>query len=183
MSTPWPKLLQHIREGYELPWDGTHGAVHWARVWENGLRLAETTGANIAVVKLFAVFHDARRVNEDHDPGHGTRGAQLAQALRGKLFELPDRDFALLYKACAEHTDGKTQGDVSVQTCWDADRLDLSRVGIRPRAEFLCTVAAQDSAMIAWAVGRGMRDDAPIDVLREWGLDPCGDPLSAAAVN
>ena len=40
------KLILHaILEEYELPWDGLHGVAHWARVLENGLRLADETGA------------------------------------------------------------------------------------------------------------------------------------------
>jgi hypothetical protein len=34
-------------------------------------------------------------------------------------------------------------GDITVQTCWDADRLDLPRVGIQPLPQFLCTEAAK----------------------------------------
>jgi uncharacterized protein len=33
--------------------------------------------------------------------------------------------------------------DVTVQTCWDADRLDLVRIDIQPEAERLCTDAAR----------------------------------------
>jgi len=41
------KLIVHsILEDYALPWNGTHGVGHWARVLENGLRLARQTGAN-----------------------------------------------------------------------------------------------------------------------------------------
>ena len=34
-------IVHIILSEYELPWDGTHGVSHWARVLENGLRLAE----------------------------------------------------------------------------------------------------------------------------------------------
>src|SRR5208283_3634313 len=87
-------LIHRILEDYALPWNGTHGVGHWARVLENGLRLAETTGAKVEVVQLFAVFHDAHRVNEGVDDGHGRRGADLAAELR-HLFNLPDDDFEL----------------------------------------------------------------------------------------
>lgn len=40
-----PSLIRIIREQYQLPWDGIHGVSHWARVLENGLRLAPLTGA------------------------------------------------------------------------------------------------------------------------------------------
>lgn len=54
-------IIYRILEDYELSWDGTLGIAHWARVLENGLRLAEATGAKVEVVQLFAVFHDSRR--------------------------------------------------------------------------------------------------------------------------
>jgi len=89
-------VLQSVLEEYALPWDGIHGVVHWARVMENGLVLAEKTGAKIEVVKLFAVLHDSRRLNDGHDPDHGPRAAQLAQQIRGRLIDLPDHEFGLL---------------------------------------------------------------------------------------
>jgi uncharacterized protein len=116
-----------------------------------GLRLAECTGADPSVVELFAVFHDACRMNEDRDPDHGRRGAALATSLRGQLFDRPDPAFALLLSACTDHTDGRTEGDVTVQTCWDADRLDLGRVGIPPDPARLCTAAAKEPCFFAWA--------------------------------
>ena len=127
---------------YALPLRGFHGVVHWARVLENGQRLASETGANVDVVTLFALFHDSRRVNEDFDLGHGHRGARYARTLRGKLIHLDGADFKLLFEACRLHTDGLTDGDITLQTCWDADRLDLGRVGITPDPDQLCTDAA-----------------------------------------
>ena len=124
-------LVHRILEDYALPPHGTHGIGHWARVLENGLRLAEATGAKVEVVQLFAVFHDSRRINEGVDDGHGERGADLAAELR-HLFTLSDADFDLLYEACARHTDGLVEGDITIQTCWDSDRLDLGRVGMVP---------------------------------------------------
>src|SRR5512141_3319602 len=125
MSTLTPFLLSRILDGYSLPRAGTHGIAHWARVLENGREVARLSGADIDVVELFAVFHDARRLNEAWDHGHGKRGAELARELRGTYFELDDTRFSLLEYACREHTSGLTQADLSVQACWDADRLDL----------------------------------------------------------
>src|SRR5664279_2106867 len=93
-------LVHLILKDYALPWHGTHSVGHWARVLENGLRLAKETRANVEVVQLFAIFHDARRINEGLDDGHGRRGADLAAELRGTLFNLPDADFELLQFAC-----------------------------------------------------------------------------------
>ena len=125
-------LVHRILEDYALRGDGTHGVWHWARVLENGLRLADAMGAKIEVVQLFAILHDSRRVSDGVDDDHGRRGADLAAALRGGLFNLTDADFELLYEACAAHSDGLIEGDVTIQTCWDSDRLDLGRVGMIP---------------------------------------------------
>ena len=119
-------IVHRILEDLRLPPTGTHGVGHWARVLENGLRLAERTVDKVQVVQLFAVFHDSRRINEGVDPGHGKHGAEQAALLRGDLFDLADDDFALLYDACVWHTDGLTEGHLTIQTCWDADRLDLA---------------------------------------------------------
>jgi uncharacterized protein len=163
-------IIRAILDGYQLsPW-GDHGVVHWARVLENGLRLAEITGADVTVVRLFALFHDARRESEFNDPGHGRRGAELAAALRGKLFDLDDAAFALLREACTYHTDGLTEGDVTVQTCWDADRLDLGRVGVVPQRRFLCTAAAKDARNLNWAHERAVMRFEPPLVGEGWGL-------------
>lgn len=145
------RLFDAIRAGYALDWDGIHGASHWARVRENGLRLAEATGARTDVVELFAFLHDARRVNDAIDFAHGARGAALARALRGDAFELDDAGMDLLLEACTCHTDGMLTDDATLGTCWDADRLDLPRVWITPRPELLCTAAARDPRIREWA--------------------------------
>jgi hypothetical protein len=79
-------ILAAILDEYALLRDGIHGVSHWARVMENGLRLAKATGASVEVVGLFAVFHDSMRINDGHDPEHGRRGADFARSLRGELF-------------------------------------------------------------------------------------------------
>src|SRR5947209_12621687 len=86
-------IMAVILRGYVLPVRGDHGVVHWARVLENGLRVAEATGADREVVTLFALFHDARRVNEYRDDGHGLRGGDFARSLRGSVVHLDDARF------------------------------------------------------------------------------------------
>ena len=167
-------IVHAILEDYPLPWGGTHGVAHWARVLENGLRLAQVTGANVEIVQLFAVLHDSRRVNEGTDDGHGRRGADFAAQLRGDFFDLPDEDFQLLHNACVHHTDGLTDGDITIQTCWDADRLDLGRVGVCPEPKRLCTAAAKSPDILKWADGRGAFLIVPEIIARDWGLDTRG---------
>lgn len=168
-------ILQAILDNYALLVNGDHGISHWARVLENGLKLVEETGADARVVSLFAVFHDSRRINDACDPGHGLRGADFAASLRGDLFELDDRAFRLLYRACEGHTDERTHPDVTIQTCWDADRLDLGRVGITPHPSYLSTDVAKRPAMIKWADSRATFRVVPDFVLNEWGIDVDAD--------
>jgi uncharacterized protein len=166
-----PLILHSVLEDYALPWGGDHGVAHWARVFENGLRLAEETGADVEVVRLFAVLHDSRRVNEHTDPDHGPRAAEFARMLRGRLFDLAEPEFRLLHRACAGHTHERTHPDGTIQTCWDADRLDLGRVGITPHPRFLCTEVAKRPATIQWADGRASFGVVPVFVREEWGID------------
>ena len=124
-----------------------HGPDHWRRVERNALILASQSGANVSVVRLFALFHDSCRENDDYDPDHGKRGAALAIAWRRKYFDLPDELFELLHYACNWHTDRHHHEDPTLATCWDADRLDLGRVGITPHPKYLNTGLAKEIAL------------------------------------
>lgn len=153
-------LITHLRGHFALDWQGIHGAPHWARVRANGLRLAETTGAHVGVVELFAFLHDSCRENDNEDPEHGLRSADLASQLRGQFFELPDEPFGWLIAACLGHSDGMVEAEhITILTCWDADRLDLGRVGIRPRPAKLCTAAAKDPGTIEAAYRQSLRSE------------------------
>jgi uncharacterized protein len=171
MNVEIRKVLQAVLEDYALPLDGIHGVAHWARVLENGLRLASETGANIEVVSLFAVLHDSRRINEGSDPDHGLRAAEFAADIRGKVFDLEDETFVLLQRACQGHTYERTHPDVTIQACWDADRLDLGRVGITPHPSRLCTEVAKRPDILKWADGRGAFHVVPSFVFEEWGIE------------
>jgi uncharacterized protein len=168
-------LLQAIRDQYLLSWNGLHGVGHWGRVCENGMRIAGAAGADPEVLLYFALFHDSCRASERRDPGHGRRGAALAARLRGRYFDLDDERFELLARACSLHTGGRRDPSATVLACWDSDRLDLARAGIRPDPRLLCTEAARDAKLIAWASSRSMARTMPAFVCTEWGTAaPCG---------
>jgi len=150
-------LIQIIRNQFALDWDGIHGPPHWARVRENGLRLAEVTGAKRNVIELFAFLHDSRRRGDGADPQHGQRAAACAKTLAGTAFQLEPDELELLTTAYSQHSDGLIKGDITVLSCWDADRLDLGRVGNRARRELLCTAAARDPVVLDWAYKRSIR--------------------------
>jgi uncharacterized protein len=154
-------LIVTLREHFKLEWNGIHGAPHWARVRENGLRLAAITGARNRVVEAFAFVHDSCRVDDNADPEHGLRTADFARWLvKHKKLLVVSEELDLLVRACEGHSSGRPVADVTVCTCWDADRLDLGRVGVRPNAKYLCTEPAKHPALIKWAYERSLRGSA-----------------------
>lgn len=142
-SVLWDYVSQHFHCGpYSI-----HGPDHWRRVKRNGEIVAKHSGAKLIVVQLFALFHDSCRENDGYDPDHGKRGAELASQLRGEQFDIADDEFDMLYYACEWHTHEKHHTDPTIGTCWDADRLDLGRVGTVPDAEYMSTDAGKRAAM------------------------------------
>lgn len=154
-----PDFVAILRRRFGLRWDGIHGAGHWARVRQNGLILAECSGRSTStrVIELFAFLHDSCRRHDGGDPGHGDRAAASVEGLLDDLPALGQEEKDLLVYACARHSDGLLDADLTVQICWDADRLDLGRVGIRVRPERLCTPAARDHETLRLARERGER--------------------------
>jgi uncharacterized protein len=71
----------------------------------------------------------------------------------------------------AGQTHERTHPDVTIRTCWDADRLDLGRVGITPHPEYLRTEVARRAETIAWADSRASLGFVPELVLADWGID------------
>ncbi len=129
--------------------DSNHGLPHWKKVEENGLRLAVSNGADRLVVSLFAYLHDARRENEDEDEDHGIRAAILLDELIAEgVVSLSELQHRQLKQALIWHNSDLAQSDdITVRTCWDADRLDLHRVGIKPDPSRLFT---EEGRQLAW---------------------------------
>jgi uncharacterized protein len=59
------------------------------------------------------------------------------------ILRISNHSAELLVAACRGHSDGHREAHPTVQTCWDADRLDLGRVGVRPDPRYLCTPHAK----------------------------------------
>ena len=137
------EFIQFARGHFELDWAGIHGAAHWARVRRNGLESAASEGANPKVIEYFAFTHDLCRHDDFMDAGHGRRAAKLARKLNGRLIHLDDSELELLTEACSHHSKGFIKADITVQCCWDADRLDLTRLGIAIDSKRLCTHTAK----------------------------------------
>ena len=114
----------------------THGLPHWQRVERNGILLSVENGKlrediNIKVVRFFAYLHDKCRLNDLADLEHGVRAADMLPTIRDTILkDFTDEEVALLEKACRYHTTEQRTGIPTVDICFDADRLDLGRVGI-----------------------------------------------------
>jgi len=129
-----------------------HGPDHWARVSRHALAVARSLGEDPLVSHLFAWIHDTHRQDEGTDPEHGPRAADFILRHRDTLCAfLSDRQVEDLAHACRLHSDGQVNGPASVRACWDADRLDLWRVGVEPHPRYLCTSYAKDRFVIAMA--------------------------------
>ena len=164
------ELLQKVLAQYRLDPSGVHGIRHWGRVLENGRRLAPLTGADLRVLELFAIFHDACRWRDVLDHDHGPRAADFVRSLRGEI-DLDDDAFAQLVLACECHTRGpRVPCGETVLTCLDADRLDIPRVGMWVRTGLLFTAAARSPDILAWASGRAWHREVPAVCAAEWGL-------------
>jgi uncharacterized protein len=98
------------------------------------------------------------RDDDGEDPEHGPRAATLAAELceRG-LLEMPDSRAARLERALSGHTLGATSSDPTIALCWDADRLDIGRVGLAPDPSYFSTdsgrALARSGLPLRWAVG------------------------------
>jgi len=123
-----------------------HGPAHWKRVEANGLKIAAISHASATVVRLFALFHDSQRIDDSNEMTHGELAAEYVASLRGKLFDLDDMSFQQLQYACRWHTHGRISSDPTIGACWDADRLDLTRVGIIPNPDLMSTELGKEMA-------------------------------------
>jgi uncharacterized protein len=163
-------ILHAILEEYVLSWDGDHGIAHWSRVLENGLRLAEETGANIEVVQLSAILHDSERVNEGGDPDHGPRAAAFALDLRGCCstclitssgsctIPVPGTITNELIPMSRSRPAGMPTGSILVGSA-------------SPRTRAASTDAAKHPDILKWADGRASFGVIPEFVRTAWGID------------
>ena len=101
-------------------------------------------------------------------PAARVRAADLVQRWRGTYFDLPPHEFDLLYLACARQSDGLLEADVTLQTCWDADRLEIGRVGMMIIPSRLCTEAARDPDVMDWADRRARHNVIPPWITSIW---------------
>jgi uncharacterized protein len=139
-------IREYVMSIFKCGAHSIHGPSHWQRVETFGLNIAQSSGADLTVVRLFALLHDSCRQNDGEDLDHGPRAAEMLDKIVPTIFTF-DRDrFELLKQAIRLHTSGLTTEDPTIGTCWDADRLDIVRVGLTPSAQYMSTTAGKDIA-------------------------------------
>lgn len=142
-----PSLVDRVTGQFFPQIESIHGPDHWMRVERNGLYLAQSSGADALVVSFFALLHDSRRFDDGGDVEHGPRASVYARELHGEgKLPLTAAQLESLCVACHGHTNIIHSDDPTVGTCWDADRLDLTRLGMTPKARFLNTLLAKTLA-------------------------------------
>ena len=146
-------LLKAVLTQFRISRHGVHGPSHWARVRSHAFMVGKATGADLLVVELFAFLHDSQRENEWIDPHHGSRAAEYASSLNRTFFDLNGDQLDTLCLAMRGHSDGGVHHAATIQTCWDADRLDLGRVGTKPKARYLSLEGAKHiEEAYAWSL-------------------------------
>ena len=130
-----------------------HGLTHWKNVEKNGMLLArDNPEVNRRVVRLFAYLHDHQRTGDGYDNLHGPAAAEALIDISGSLLsDLSEDEFEMLYLACKIHTrQSYPTGNATIDCCLDADRLDLTRVGITPDPERMLTEKGKSLAEELW---------------------------------
>lgn len=143
-----------------------HGPAHWVRVHRFGLILADNMNleeSQARCVEVFAWTHDLARVDDGGGNQHALDGAAHAFPVMDALFDdLNAAERQLVSAAIRHHSDGMTADEAyfqgvldiegwtedelveTVAACWDADRLDLLRLGVPPNARYMSTECWRD---------------------------------------
>lgn len=172
LDPKWHPLFKAVVEQNKLDLATSgHGPHHWFRVIEIGLRLAEADPEiDPDVIIAFGLLHDSGRTHDHHCMMHGkVAGAYVIPALIN-LIPLSSEQMMLAVIACTNHTSAMPGDfplyDNTLLACFDADRLDLWRVGILPDNKYLFTEAAKQPEIQAWANANGELWTIP-----SWGLE------------
>jgi len=144
--TTYLALADHARDGALFPDSFYHGEDHWRAVAAQGLLIAGICNlgqTGRAMAALFGVLHDCRRMNDDYDPEHGARAAELLDTTP-LLADLDSGFRDRLSHSLDLHDKGKTTADPLVGLGWDADRTLLTRCGINPDIAFFSCIVPDD---------------------------------------
>ena len=136
------RCLEHAGPLRDSP---VHGEQHWMRVALIGARLCvQEPEADRELVLMFALLHDSRRESEWTDPEHGPRAPALARELNRSILGLDDARLHRLTGILHDHNGGAPSAEPTRAVCFDADRLNLWRVGIEPDPALLSLACSRE---------------------------------------
>lgn len=145
----WERLLGEARDGATLAHEPMHGELHWRGVAWAGLRVRELApGISPGVMVAFGLLHDCRRETDDWDPEHGERAALVAARSRPLKRLLGAEGRELVAEACRLHERGMTRREApAIGACWDADRVNLVRLGFRLDPRYFTILSREDGSL------------------------------------
>lgn len=110
-------------------------------------RLAAALGEDIESAIVAGFLHDCGRT----DDGGGTCHAYDSSIIARKAIAAldPHLDVDRLCDGIARHADGDVTQDALIGCLWDADRLDLTRIGVDPDPDLLSTPVARRMVRLA----------------------------------
>ena len=129
-----------------------HGDDHWRCVAATGLALAPWLGdVDRTLVFCFGLLHDTRRRTDSFDPSTALARRRSRTSCAKRRARPRRRTIREPHGGARRPRERLVSTDPTIGTCWDADRLHLPRVGIRPRRELVSTEAAWGEAPAAAA--------------------------------
>lgn len=149
----WGRLLDEARAGAPLAHDPMHGELHWRAVARAGLRIRDLAPRlDPRVMIAFGMLHDCRRETDDWDPEHGERAALVASRSCPLKRLLGAEGRAVVAEACRLHERGMSRPDApELGACWDADRVNLVRLGFRLDPRYFTILSREDGTLDAVA--------------------------------
>ena len=142
--------VDFLARQYQLNHNRCHDIEYWFRVIINGRLIA----ADIEVIEHFALLHDMVRKDEKWGSLHGNRSVQFALSLSGSWIKLNRFQMQQLTEACRDHSMGHLSKDLTIQACWDADRLDVGKLDNMPNHTYPATNIASDPKFVKTAIER-----------------------------
>ena len=100
-------------------------ANEWLSTWQNS---------------WFVYLYNKCHLDDWTDIEHGVRAANMLSTIRNTILrDFTDEEVSLLERACRYHIAEHRTGNPTIDVCFDADRLDLGRVGIVPNPKRMAT--------------------------------------------
>jgi uncharacterized protein len=148
-----------------------HGPAHWARVHRFAKALLKREQVPVEAetcVLLFAWLHDLAREDDEGTRTHAVDGAAQLDRILPAIGEPLSADQRETVRGAIQyHSDGMVAPEAvaaglfervawppelvarTVGCCWDADRLDLPRVGIAPDPALMSTSSWRDVQVLS----------------------------------